>query len=70
MPVLQGHFQMCYPLEWERVDQKVIKQMPYETLTFRKKAPIATITLNRLDYLNALNLRLCEELLQAVRESG
>jgi len=42
--------------------------MEYETIQFRKKGPIATITLNRARYLNALNVAACNELLDVIKK--
>lgn len=44
--------------------------MEYETILFRKKEPIATVTLNRPESLNALNVTLCNELLDALKKCG
>jgi len=42
--------------------------MPYQAIIYEKEDSIALITLNRPDSLNALNLRLAEELEQVADE--
>jgi 2-(1,2-epoxy-1,2-dihydrophenyl)acetyl-CoA isomerase len=44
--------------------------MGYETILYEKAEGIATITMNRPERLNALDVRLGEELLRALKESG
>lgn len=44
--------------------------MEYENIQFRKKGLVATITLNRPESLNALNVTLCNELLDAMNKCG
>jgi 2-(1,2-epoxy-1,2-dihydrophenyl)acetyl-CoA isomerase len=44
--------------------------MGYETILYEKAEGVATITMNRPERLNALDVRLGEELLQAFKESG
>ena len=41
--------------------------MTYETIRFGKKEHVATITMNRPKALNALNVTLCHELLEALK---
>lgn len=43
--------------------------MSYENLLLEKEGPVATITLNRPENLNALSMRLREELLAAFKEA-
>ena len=42
--------------------------MDYETIQLSKKAMVATITLNRPKRLNALNVTICGELLDAIKQ--
>ena len=42
----------------------------YETVLFRKKDIIATISLNRPEFLNALNVTMCNELLDILKKCG
>jgi len=42
--------------------------MDYETIKFDKKGMVATITLNRPKQLNALNVVVCDELMDAVNQ--
>jgi 2-(1,2-epoxy-1,2-dihydrophenyl)acetyl-CoA isomerase len=42
----------------------------YETILFRKKNLIATISLNRPEFLNALNVTMCNELLDVLKKCG
>jgi len=41
--------------------------MPYDTIIFHKEEPLATVTLNRPDRLNAIDGALATELLDAIR---
>jgi enoyl-CoA hydratase len=44
--------------------------MGYENLTIDKRGPVALMTVNRPDKLNALNVRTREEILEALKELG
>jgi 2-(1,2-epoxy-1,2-dihydrophenyl)acetyl-CoA isomerase len=44
--------------------------MKYKALQFNKKKFVATITLNRPESLNALNLAMCNEFLNAIKRCG
>jgi enoyl-CoA hydratase len=44
--------------------------MPYETILYAKEAPIATVTLNRPDKLNALSETLQHEVRDALEDAG
>jgi 2-(1,2-epoxy-1,2-dihydrophenyl)acetyl-CoA isomerase len=46
---------------------KTGEKMNYETIRFEKRAHVATITMNRPKALNALNVTLCRELLEALK---
>ena len=42
----------------------------YETVLFRKKDIIATISLNRPEFLNALNVTMCNEVLDVLKKES
>ena len=44
--------------------------MPYETITYEKNGPVATVTLNRPDKLNALSDELQLEVRSALEDAG
>jgi len=44
--------------------------MGYENLIIEKRGPVALMTVNRPDKLNALNVRTREEILAALKELG